>query len=409
MVAIAFVVPLAVLVDDVAEDRALENAGRDASALFPVLAVTGEVEPVAVAVSRTPAGAAGRMAVHLPSGPAVGADLGESDRLDAALAEGRAWTGRVPGGVEVISPVVRPDGGIAVIRVLVPDEVLNDGVVRAWLALAGVGAGLVVGSVLLADRLARSVTRPVATLAEASARLGRGELDTRVEPAGPPEIAEVGAAFNHLAGRIGDLLENEREDVADLAHRLRTPLAALRLEVDRITDPELRDDLARSADQLSRSLDQVIEEARRRTRIRTTRADVVAVVTDRAAFWQPLAEDQGRPTGLVVPGGPLHVAADETELAATMDVLIENVFSHTPESTGYRILVDEADGLVRVVVEDDGPGIGSVADLERGTSSHSTGLGLDIARRTVEAGGGELRVDEGLTGARIVLRLPRVD
>ncbi len=64
MVAIAFVVPLCVLVRDVARERALDGADRDASALFPVLAVTDDADALAVAVSRTPAGSNGRLRIY---------------------------------------------------------------------------------------------------------------------------------------------------------------------------------------------------------------------------------------------------------------------------------------------------------------------------------------------------------
>ncbi|WP_202862978.1 HAMP domain-containing protein [Ornithinimicrobium murale] len=53
-----------------------------------------------------------------------------------------------------------------------------------------------------------------------------GELDARVRPSGPGEVRAIGGALNHLATRIGELLAAERESVADLSHRLRTPLTA---------------------------------------------------------------------------------------------------------------------------------------------------------------------------------------
>ena len=83
-----------------------------------------------------------------------------------------------------------------------------------------------------ADRVARGVVRPVADLAHTAERLGAGDLDARVEPAGPPEIVEVGHTLNRLAGRIVELLAAERELVADLSHRLRTPITALRLDAE---------------------------------------------------------------------------------------------------------------------------------------------------------------------------------
>ncbi|NIT76487.1 MAG: HAMP domain-containing protein, partial [Thermoplasmata archaeon] len=61
-------------------------------------------------------------------------------------------------------------------------------------------------------------------------RMGEGDLDARVEPSEPEEIRDVGEAFNQLARRLDQLLVEERESVADLSHRLRTPLTSLRLQ-----------------------------------------------------------------------------------------------------------------------------------------------------------------------------------
>src|SRR5690606_29295789 len=62
--------------------------------------------------------------------------------------------------------------------------------------------------------------------------LGDGNLDVRVQPSGPRELAEAGYAFNQMADRLAALRIAEREMVADLSHRLRTPLTGLRLDVE---------------------------------------------------------------------------------------------------------------------------------------------------------------------------------
>ncbi|MBK8729797.1 MAG: HAMP domain-containing protein [Tetrasphaera sp.] len=75
------------------------------------------------------------------------------------------------------------------------------------------------------------MTTPVTAVAATAHRLREGELTPRARVGGPPETAELATAFNALAERIGvDLLDAERERVADLGHRLRTPVTALRLD-----------------------------------------------------------------------------------------------------------------------------------------------------------------------------------
>lgn len=408
MIAIAFLVPLALFVRDVARERALDDAEGDASALFPVLAVTGDPDALAVAVSRTPAGSAGRLSVFLADGAVAGAPVPVDDRVRAALSEGRAWTGAVPGGEAVVSPVVRADGTVAVVRVFVPDAEISEGVVRAWATLAAVGVALVTGSVLLADRLARSVTSPVVALADASHRLGQGELSTRVVPAGPAEIRDVGTAFNTLAERVDELLHAEREDVADLAHRLRTPLTALRLQVEQVGDVDVRAQLAESADDLGRSLDEVIVTARRRSRSAiVAMCDAVTVVRERTAYWSALADEQQRPTSVALADRPLPVRVDAHDLGAAVDVLLENVFAHTADGTAYDVDLRLVDRWVVLSVADAGPGFGGEDVVRRGVSAGSTGLGLDIARRTAEGAGGAFEIGASERGGALVrVRLP---
>src|SRR3972149_7014212 len=70
-----------------------------------------------------------------------------------------------------------------------------------------------------------------------------GDLEARVVPSGPPEIVAVGRAFNDLAERLRGLLQAEREAAADISHGLRTPVAALRLQVETLSDPTVRETL----------------------------------------------------------------------------------------------------------------------------------------------------------------------
>jgi signal transduction histidine kinase len=409
MVAIAFIVPLCVLVRDVARERALDGADRDASALFPVLAVTVDPDALDVAVSRTPAGSAGRLRVYVGDTQVAGQPLAPDDHVRTALREGRAWSGAIDGGDAIVAPVIRSDGSIAVVQVLVPEAAMHEGVYAAWLSLGAVAMALVIGSVLLADRLARSITEPVSALAAASHRLGQGDLTARVEPNGPPEVADVGIAFNTLAERVDELLHAEREDVADLAHRLRTPLTALCLQIEQVDDDNVREMLATSAADLGRSLDGVIMQARRRSRDALPgTSDLVAVVAARAAFWQALADEQERRTALVLATGNALVGVHRDELAAALDVLLENVFAHTPDGSSYGVEVRSVDGWASVVVSDEGPGIDGPM-LVRGASSTSTGLGLDIARRTAEGAGGALRLHAVVpSGLAVELTFPRI-
>ena len=264
MVALAFLVPLALLVRSVARDRALTAAERDAEALAPVLAVTADPAVVGAAVGATAAGRDGRLSVFLAGGERVGGEAPvASESLELAGRGTSFFTDAGPGGgTSLLLPVVSEEG-TSVVHVVVPASLLTRGVARSWAILGGLGVALVAGALVVADRMARSVVRPVTRLSDAAHRLGEGDLGTRVEAEGPPEVAAVGQAFNLLAGRVGELLEAERESVADLSHRLRTPLTVLRMQADAIPAGDARDRLRDAALELERAVNTLIEEARR--------------------------------------------------------------------------------------------------------------------------------------------------
>ncbi|MEV6599491.1 HAMP domain-containing sensor histidine kinase [Actinoplanes sp. NPDC051346] len=398
LVLIAFLVPLALLVRQVAEDRAVSRAQGVLQTIVPligtselVLAVEGQPVPVSVFV---------------PTGEVIGQDATRTPAVELAAARRESFTVDTAAGRELVVPVVSDDTGTYVIRTVVPAAELTRGVTNSWLALAGLGAALVVLGLLVADRLARTLVAPIADLAAVSHRLARAELSARAAPAGPPEVREVAAALNHLAGRIQDLLREEREQVADLSHRLRTPLTALRLDAESLRDPEESARVAAAADGIARAVTAVIQQARRRGGEQQA-CDAAAVVADRLAFWAVLAEDTDRPVRRQLPPGPLPVAIPADELAAALDALLGNVFAHTPDGTAFEVtLAPRPGGGAVLTIADDGPGF-PPDSLRRGASgSGSTGLGLDIARRAAEAGGGTLRADAAPGGgARVTLEL----
>jgi signal transduction histidine kinase len=407
MVTIAFLVPLVVLVRTVARDRAITDAERDANALAPLLAVTTEQTSIAAGAANTDAGRAGRLTVVLATGDVIGSLIPRDD--DLLLAQhGTSFSAAHPGGTAVFAPVVSSTG-TSVVRVWVPDALLTKGVNGATAVLVGLGVVLVLGAVAVSDRLAGSMVGPVRRLAGAAERLGDGDLTQRVEPDGPKEIAAVGQAFNLLAGRVGELLAAERELVADLSHRLRTPLTVLRLEVDAVSEPEGRERMRSAVVELEDAVTALIAEARRPiTSDVGVSTDLAKVAQDRVAFWSVLAEDQGRQVDANIDAGPLPVAVTPRDLEAALDALIGNVFEHTAEGTNFAVALRRTEGgRVVLTIDDAGPGIDGAVVARGRSGGGSTGLGIDIARRTVETAGGEMVIARSeLGGASISLTLP---
>ncbi len=410
MVAVAFVVPLGVLVHNTAEDRAIDAARADAAAIVPALVSGSTRDQIESAAAATPSGRAGRMTVMTSTGWTIGPEVDLSPRLDAALSQGISAIGSVAGGMEVVTAVASGPGELSAIRVFVPHEDLRRGQWSAWTALAAVALALVALSVLVADRLARSIVRPTQELAVAAHRLGDGDLSTRVHPDGPPELIELSGAFNSLGEQVSSMLARERELVAELSHRLRTPLTKLRMRVEQVDDATLADELRGDVDDVTRVVNDLISEARGSLRGLPESCDAAAVVADRVEFWSVLAEDTERPWSFDEGNGPLVVPVSSASLQAALDVLIENVFAHTDDGIEFTVGFDRTDDAVRIWVGDAGAGFDDSAAGRGMSGSGSTGLGLDIARSTADDAGGALRIGESdLGGSEVSLILPLVD
>jgi signal transduction histidine kinase len=417
MVAIAFLIPLAVLVKDVARDRAFNSAQLAGAAIDPVLAVTTDRATLERAIDSTPDGAAGRLAVYLtpstasPGSTATlvgGPQQASPADLRTAVGTARSFIAPVPGGYTVLQPVALAGGSLAVTEVFVPESEVSRGVTGSWAVMTGTALALIAVSVLVADRLAGRVTRPARELAAAAAALGDGDLTVRSNARGPAELSAVGLAFNAMAERLSRLITAERVMAADLPHRLRTPLTALRMNAAALGPGRAADDTRLAVDRLEREIDLIIRAARRPAPDEPATCDAAEVLADRFGFWSALAEDQGRSCQLIGADQAAPVPASRSDLVAAADSLLGNIFRHTAEGTGFAVTLYQGEGAVLVLVADAGPGITDPARaLLRGSSgAGSTGLGLDIARRVAESTGGGLKIGtSSLGGAQVQLRL----
>ncbi|MFG3715405.1 ATP-binding protein [Micromonospora sp. NPDC047730] len=423
LVAFAFLVPLATGLGDRAREEALADAARRSALVTGALAVSTDPAVVQRAVAASGDDPATRPVVHGlgtdgPAGRAGGADL------ERARAERRSVVVDVDGGVLRLDPVVLGDR-TAVVEVFVPESALDEGAGGRWLLLLGVAAGLVGAAVLVVDRVAARAVDSARGLVRAALAIGDGDLAVRVEPSGPRELAEAGYAFNRMADRMAAARTDERELVADLSHRLRTPLTVLRLDAEALEsdDTSVGSFSAAELDRRRgiRRIRQAIVtlEGEIDVLIKTTRkavaheagpamCDVSEVVRDRMVFWAALAGDQNRPHR--VTGAQLRIPAPvpRAELAAALDAVIGNVFRYTPQGTAFEVAVSRRDGYVAIRIDDAGPGIANPdRALRRGASDQgSTGLGLDIAKRVALQANGSVSIDRArLGGASVVMLL----
>ena len=342
-------------------------------------------------------------------------DPGEDALVLDARNTGRARVDDVPGGSQILVPVSRGgNSGLPsqtpVIRVVVDEPGLDSVVGVAWGLLAGLALALLAGSLVVVDRLGRSFVQPIRRLAEHTQTLGRpGATAPMAAVDGPPEVQELAGAVDRLVGRIQLLLARERENVADLSHRLRTPVTALRLRVETVADADLRDRLAGDLDALEATVDEIVREARRSEREGLDpRTDAVAVIAERVRHWAPLAEDLGRPWEIdLAATGPL-LRASRADLEALVDVLLDNVFSHTADDRRRTHHAHRGGRPRRPRRRGRRSGAAARArrDGPRRQRRGSTGLGLSIAARTAEDAGGALTTGTSdMGGARVAVTL----
>ena len=407
-VVLAFVIPLCLLVRDVAADRALADANEEARAVAVLVSGLADDPSLAQLLAQTDQRSPAGTSVLLPDGKVLGSaddELADDPAVRRAAA-GAAFTDTSGEDADIYVPVVTEDG-TSVVVTRVSDELLSSGVDRAWASIIGLGLLLLVAAVVVADRLGRRVSTPVTELAAVATRLHEGDLTARAEPSGPQELVELAETLNRLADRIVELLAAERAAVSDLSHRLRTPVTALRLDAEAVPDEEVAARMQAHIEQLQRTIDAIVRGARRPLH-ETLGAgcDAAAVVHERAAFWAALAEDQGRPVDVTVPDEPVLVGLDAADLTDILDVLVDNVFAHTADEVGFAVrLADDGRQAVLDVV-DTGPGLDSSGEAHTDRPGTS-GLGLQIVRRTVARAGGQFSVLPAERGVHARVTLPR--
>ncbi len=406
LVVVSFTVPLLFLVKRQAQERGQVEAERQAQTTAGLVALVASgadsLSPGTLenALGNLPEG----VGVLLPDGNGVG-DVPGSGEVLATVRLGTPAAGFVAGSWQVGIPVATRHGLISVLATA-PESELTRGVVPALTTLVALGLLVVAAAVTLALRMGRELVQPVDELADVATRLGQGDLGARAMVTDPPELASVGHALNQLSSRLAEMIRAERESLADLSHQLRTPLAGLKLAAERLGDSD--PSISEAVDRMQSAVDSLIREVRAEAPVERF-SDLRSVMVKRVTFWRILAEEQGRSVASADSLHPLLVAIPSDVVGSIVDTLIENVLTHTPVGVDLSVAWKADGDFAAVRVEDTGGGFSAGFDpTARGVSGRgSTGLGLDIARKTAEAAGGSLVWGRSqLGGALVEVRLP---
>lgn len=265
--------------------------------------------------------------------------------------------------------------------------------------------------------LAALTLRPLKQVAQAVAQRDSESLAPLASDHLPDELAPLVQALNVLLARLGQSLNNQRAFVADAAHELRSPLTALKLQLqllERAADADSRADAQRAlADGVTRAawlVEQLLALARNEPGappLPFSTVDLAEVARQALAAAVPLARARGSELDLQA-DGPVPLQGDAASLAMLVRNLVDNALRHTPPGTRIEVRVGNDGGTPQLLVDDAGPGIPPqdrerVFDrfVRRDTGTEGSGLGLAIVRTVAQRHGASVVLgDSPLGGLR---------
>ena len=378
-------------------------AGADLSAASAIARAAGAELTVRDAAASVIAGSAGSGGMGQGMGPGMGGGRGVTT-ADVVL------DGAVIGSVRL---------GFGA-----PPQSTAQTVAWTWILIAAV-VSLVVAFVA-ALFSARWLTAPITRLADVARDFARGDRSARPDPqdaASPTEIGDLARAFAAAAEDVERSEAARRRLSADVAHELRTPLAALQAGLEELRDGYVEPDAERltALHDQSLRLGRIVEDLALLAAAETASLtlhrqliDLHDVVVESVAAARPALEAAGLTVSV---HGPDHVNvhADPDRLHQALGNLLANAARHCRPGDHVDVTVQDDASVATIIVADDGPGIpvdelDAVFDrLRRGSTARGSGsgIGLAVVKELVVAHGGTVRAEsDGRTGTTVILTLP---
>lgn len=306
-----------------------------------------------------------------------------------------------------------------------------------------VNIGLIVaaGLLILATSLGvmlwlrREMLQPLEELAEASRRLGHGDLTARVTPSGVDEILLASSAFNQMADEVQQHVQQLHElsaartrFVSSVSHELRTPITSLRGylellaggEAGDLTEEQLK--YVRIAERNARTLDELINDLLTLSRVQSGKislkpepVDIRLLLRELKAEMLPMASEKNVDL-VLVDTGDLVVSGESLRLKQAFGNLIGNAVKYSPSGQAVVVRAFRVNRQVVISVVDWGPGVPKdelpqlAEPFFRASTTEripGTGLGLPIAKQMIELHGGRLAVEsEPGSGSTFTVYLP---
>ena len=260
--------------------------------------------------------------------------------------------------------------------------------------------------------VARRVVRPLSELTSAASVVARGGSAPRVDEKGPDDVRNAAIAFNRMTEKVTRTLESQRHLLSAVGHDLRTPITAMRINLEFVEDEELREGLQQNLDELQDLTEQVLAAARGASGEAKRNVDLSALVESICAD----LDDLGEPVSWQN-HAPAPVNCRPNEIRRAVRNLVENAVAYG--SRAEVQIANSSDGY-DIVIEDEGPGIPDDErvrvfepfvrlESSRNAATGGTGLGLTLAKAIAEGHGGQIVLENRAGGGlRARMHLPRM-
>ena len=367
-----------------------------------------------------------RRAAIIASAPDIPADHRPQPdlaaRVTALLSESEIDVRQVRAAVIDIPEFFRRDGRRVGRALLVAAE-LPDGrwlTIRAPMADPGrraetqlIGQTLILFVLLLLPLLwiARRAAKPLAALTRAARTAAPGQMPVLAE-SGPADVRDLTRAFNDLSARVRAMLVDKDRTLGAIGHDLRTPLASLRVRVERVEDETLREAMSATITEMATMLDDIVALAR------AGQSQEAPVMTDLAALLAGLADDyaeMGKPVRLAESGVVASAMVRPAAMRRALRNLIDNALTYGGDA---ELGLARRGEWLCLTVADRGPGVPEArlaemlepfarAEESRNRATGGAGLGLALAKAIAEGEGGTLSLRNRVSGGlEAVLSVP---
>ncbi|MFN7932192.1 MAG: HAMP domain-containing sensor histidine kinase [Bryobacteraceae bacterium] len=292
---------------------------------------------------------------------------------------------------------------------------------KPWLTVA---LAVIVVSVAVWLPFIRGVTRSISQMTVTAGKIAEGRFEIHVADQRRDEIGQLGETINRMASRLLGFVNGQKRFLSGIAHELCTPLATIQFglgNLERRVDVQQRAAVADIQEEVQH-MSALVNELLWFSRAGMQAADVKPAAVNVAATVARVLEREscGETAIEVALDDQLHVLADAEYLFRALSNLVRNAIRYAGQAGPIRISARAADGMVRVIVADSGPGVPEHAldeifapfyrlDPSRGAETGGVGLGLAIVKGCVEACGGTVRARNAVpSGLEVEIQLPGI-